>query len=567
MNGYISTHQNKIIRYKSHADFLRKCLKEGIVPNGFSLQWEPQMEMDIETREKCDTVRKDASLKLIALTEQAVTSKVISLQETYSNIHNEHTEKLERVLHQKKQRKLQKARTLNFNVHSNNNSLDNFYVTKVKADGNCFYRCIALDIFGSQEKHKHVRDKIVEHMNSNIDQYSIYIDGDTSVHMTNQMFIDGRGSSWATEAEIYAVATVYSAIVQIYSIEHSGTTMLTFEPITKKNKIKHKMFLKLENQHYDFLKVKCRNHTSNVTVSSTESARFDWYSMEPMPDELETSRSIVEIAESRTASNGERSSTKANVHTHPEVRLSNKEAESVRIDQSSTVINLSSRELTPSEIALLSKGLKFIPTTNKYDVTKLHSDLLEWERRMRLKEYFHGKQSDLKEETKPWLKKKSNFTPVPGRDTSLDAYIEAVKRDVMSGLKDTIESNVSAEESKAMKTLLDDNNIVIRPADKGSGIVVVDTADYVMNMEKEMNDKESYQISNGNGKEESIKIVKKVANKLYREGLICKELKDYLIPKNPQEARVKGNPKIHKKDNPYRSIVNGIGTQQKIWQK
>ena len=81
-----------------------------------------------------------------------------------------------------------------------------------------------------------------------------------------------------------------------------------------------------------------------------------------------------------------------------------------------------------------------------------------------------------------------------------------------------------------------------------------------MNIEKEMNDKKSYEISNGNGKEESIRIVKKVANKLYREGLICKELKDYLIPKHPQEARVKGNPKIHKKNNPYRSIVNGIGT-------
>ncbi|KAH3725569.1 hypothetical protein DPMN_051415 [Dreissena polymorpha] len=65
-----------------------------------------------------------------------------------------------------------------------------------------------------------------------------------------------------------------------------------------------------------------------------------------------------------------------------------------------------------------------------------------------------------------------------------------------------------------------------------------------------MSDKESYEISNGNGKEESIKIVKKVANKLYREGLICKKLKDYLIPKNPQVARVKGNPKIHYKRQP-----------------
>ena len=60
------------------------------------------------------------------------------------------------------------------------------------------------------------------------------------------------------------------------------------------------------------------------------------------------------------------------------------------------MVNLSSRELTPHAITLLSKGLKFIPTTNKNDVTKLQSDLLECERRMRLKEYFYGKQSELK---------------------------------------------------------------------------------------------------------------------------------------------------------------------------
>ena len=73
---------------------------------------------------------------------------------------------------------------------------------------------------------------------------------------------------------------------------------------------------------------------------------------------------------------------------------------------------------------------------------------------MRLKEYFHGKQSELKEDTKPWLKKKSNFTPVPGRDKSLDIHIKSVKRNIISGLKDTIASNVSDEESNAIKTIL-----------------------------------------------------------------------------------------------------------------
>ena len=37
-------------------------------------------------------------------------------------------------------------------------------------------------------------------------------------------------------------------------------------------------------------------------------------------------------------------------------------------------------------------------------------------------------------------------------------------------------------------------------------------------------------------------------------------MKNYLIPKYPHAAVVKGNSKIHKENNSYRTIVNGIGT-------
>ena len=57
---------------------------------------------------------------------------------------------------------------------------------------------------------------------------------------------------------------------------------------------------------------------------------------------------------------------------------------------------------------------------------------------MRLKEYFSGKEDEEEKESRPWLKKTSDFTPESGRDKHLDSFIEAVKKEVLHGLKDNV---------------------------------------------------------------------------------------------------------------------------------
>jgi hypothetical protein len=52
------------------------------------------------------------------------------------------------------------------------------------------------------------------------------------------------------------------------------------------------------------------------------------------------------------------------------------------------VFNLSSKELTEAHRNLLGLGLKFVPTNQKIDMTELIADVKEWERRMRLREFF-----------------------------------------------------------------------------------------------------------------------------------------------------------------------------------
>ena len=77
----------------------------------------------------------------------------------------------------------------------------------------------------------------------------------------------------------------------------------------------------------------------------------------------------------------------------------------------------------------------------KLDKIKLLADLTEWERRMRLREYFYDREKAEDEEGEEdpqerfTVKKKSTFTPAKGRNLWLDIYIELVKTDIVNNLK------------------------------------------------------------------------------------------------------------------------------------
>ena len=54
-------------------------------------------------------------------------------------------------------------------------------------------------------------------------------------------------------------------------------------------------------------------------------------------------------------------------------------------------MNLSRRNLTGSEISLLSKKLNFVPTSNKIDKAKLETELYALGRILRIKWHFRKK--------------------------------------------------------------------------------------------------------------------------------------------------------------------------------
>ena len=232
------------------------------------------------------------------------------------------------------------------------------------------------------------------------------------------------------------------------------------------------------------------------------------------------------------------------------------------------VTNLSSKALSDDQLSLLKKGLGFVPV-KRHCVTQLISELKEWERLVRLREYWADSyqaqigddlaaDSDSLQE-RDLKYKKSRWMPEKGRDPWLDMYVDEVTRSILDGVSKNRASNLSREEEQAVLDLLKDDSIIIRPADKGSGVVIMDTTDYFEGLKREVNDPSTYRSTEKDQTQLVHAKVKSLADKLLKKGYIGKHLHKYLIPSRPKPGYLQGNPKLHKEGHPLRVIVSGRG--------
>ena len=176
---------------------------------------------------------------------------------------------------------------------------------------------------------------------------------------------------------------------------------------------------------------------------------------------------------------------------------------------------------------------------------------------MRLREYFFDDKDQDQDQEYSKFKKSSDWTPNSGRDRWLDMYVEQVRDGIIKGLSKDFKVNITNNEEKALRELLYDDSIVIRPSDKSSGVVIMNRSDYETEVHDELKD-------NGTYKEIKEDLTTKIENKIkknvegmYKRNVITKEMNGYLIPKGSQPGKVQANPKIHKTNHPLRTIVNG----------
>ena len=140
---------------------------------------------------------------------------------------------------------------------------------------------------------------------------------------------------------------------------------------------------------------------------------------------------------------------------------------------SKSVFNLSKKVLTENEIRVLEKGLAFDPTPTKINEADLRADFNEFARKMRCRWFFRNEPTVSFSEAHAFGVK-LNWNSRKGHP-AMEIFLSKLEIEIFYVLPGTpLDYNLSKKEWLAMRGFGEDQNIIIKPADKGSCVVVLD---------------------------------------------------------------------------------------------
>ena len=221
-------------------------------------------------------------------------------------------------------------------------------------------------------------------------------------------------------------------------------------------------------------------------------------------------------------------------------------------------INLSQRDLNTGEIHLLEHGLKFTPTP-KSDKVDVVTDTEEFCRKLRLKEFFQNENNN----DISLVKNNKGFKPPLNRDKHLEDYISCLRNTANSNVTDkTVKSNISHKQYQAMQTLKNDPSIIIKNADKGGAIVIMDRDHYKEMSLSQLQDHQFYTKLEQNEDRRTMLKIEKLTRK-YQDNLTDNEI-EYLTKYEVKSSNFYGLPKIHKCKNIQENVRKCNATYIKL---
>ena len=156
--------------------------------------------------------------------------------------------------------------------------------------------------------------------------------------------------------------------------------------------------------------------------------------------------------------------------------------------------------------------------------------------------------------------------PPSGQDPFLDTYRNSIINAYLKELENPATSrkkNLPHKQLQAMRDLHNNRNIIIKPADKGGSLVIMNTADYVQEAHRQLLNPEHYKPLTSDPTTNYNKYIHHLIDQAWRLGIITDTTKESLQTKNPRTSTLYMLPKIHKPGNPGRPIVNSIGSSTK----
>ena len=249
-----------------------------------------------------------------------------------------------------------------------------------------------------------------------------------------------------------------------------------------------------------------------------------------------------------------------------------------------SVVNLSNFELNDEHISLLSRGLKFCPTPASPDPGLLREDMDRFHTRLRQIAFFENKDSNADNSSvsfnptpppdtpntmgslQPFknqkFKLKSTWRAPPG-PINLEAMIACneLQFNTRPEFKPSKKDNLSPKERLALKELTENTNIIIKPADKGSAVVVMNRIDYLKEGFKQLSDNKYYTRLEHEPTEDFHLEVKNFVQDMWQNTEIDDSVQSYLMRDTKKTPQLYLLPKIHKGTlpPPGRPIISANG--------
>jgi reverse transcriptase-like protein len=168
------------------------------------------------------------------------------------------------------------------------------------------------------------------------------------------------------------------------------------------------------------------------------------------------------------------------------------------------VHNLSQHQLTSTEQLVLSKNLKFIPTPKPMEVNILAKAVFNLVRNIRIFHFFQNNNNNTTSINDEFEQFKIKFhvpnpewqPPFASMDVELfiDKLLENTSNYIKQHEHDNFKTklNLSPTEFRALKDLIHNKSIIVKPSDKNAGITVMDRNDFISESMKHLNNSKNY---------------------------------------------------------------------------
>ena len=227
------------------------------------------------------------------------------------------------------------------------------------------------------------------------------------------------------------------------------------------------------------------------------------------------------------------------------------------INNNNLVVNLSNHHLTPDEISILNKGLSFVPTPPPTPIAENLRDLYLFNRRLKLSYFFKDHENTYT--TNPF-KPSTGWTPHIDREPALETYFKLLENATTGHRNKKTRPNISRDESTAIRNLNNNKDIIIKPADKGGAIVLLNKEDYLREAYRQLSDSLTYKELNKDPTNKTNAEIIKLISQWDKRNLLDSDTVKGLKNRQPKTATLYLLPKIHKNNTPGRPIISAINS-------